>query len=291
MRIFLTGGSGFIGQHLMSHLRDHDVLCLTRQPNSLVAWPFAEALSGDLSDPEAWYPRLAAFGAQCCIHLAWDGLPDYSPERCRLNFDASSRLIEVLPRAGVPRIVVAGSCWEYGAASGGVRETQPPADCGLFAETKNALRAALQSSADRHKLDYRWARIFFAYGPGQRQTSLIPLCRSAFRAGAAPDIRSPEAVNDFVHVDDVARGILALALSVVTSGIYNLGSGLPVTVADVVNRVARYYGARPPYESLPRGRGFWSDNEKTFAAIRWTAETSLADGIAATLDNLDKVAA
>ena len=36
MRIFLTGGSGFIGRHLISLLRDHDVLCLTRYPNSLV---------------------------------------------------------------------------------------------------------------------------------------------------------------------------------------------------------------------------------------------------------------
>jgi UDP-glucose 4-epimerase len=291
MRIFLTGGSGFIGRHVISLLRDHDVLCLTRRADSVAAWPFVEALSGDLSDPETWSPRLTAFRAQCCIHLAWDRLPDYSPERCKLNFEASSRLFEALPRAGVSRIVVAGTCWEYGAASGAVREAQPSVNCGVFAETKSALRAALASAADRQKLDYRWVRIFFVYGAGQRQTSLIPLCRSAFRAGAAPEIRNPGAVNDFVHVNDVARGILALALSAVSSGIYNLGSGRPTTVAEVVNQVARYYGSRPPYENIPRGQGFWSNNGKTFAAIRWKAEASLADGIAATLDSLDKAPA
>jgi nucleoside-diphosphate-sugar epimerase len=288
MRIFVTGASGFIGKQLLELLRGHDVLCLTRDAERLHALPFVTAIQGSLQEQDRWRSALKDFSADACLHLAWEGLPDYSLDCCRRNVDANLRLFDAVTSAGMKKIVVAGSCWEYGAATGAVPETQAPVECGVFAAAKNALRTILESVASEHGFAYCWGRIFFAYGPGQRAASLISHCHAAFAGGKTPEIRSPEAVQDFIYVDDVARGILALTESKLSSGIYNLGSGQPSTVGEIVNMIGAHYGFEPIHKETSRHDGFWSDTAKTRVAAGWQAETSLADGIARTLQSLDE---
>jgi nucleoside-diphosphate-sugar epimerase len=290
MRVFMTGASGFIGRHVLPRLSQHEVLCLTRDPGRLPALAFGRALRGDLGRPEAWRQQLEDFKPHWCLHLGWEGLPDYSEATTRANVDASLRLFETLLRARVRRVVVAGSCWEYGAAAGMVPETRTPTDCSIFAAAKNALRSKLESAARGSDLEHRWGRIFFVYGPGQRSASLIPSCRTAFAAGRAPDIRQPRVAQDFIHVDDVAEGLVALLERDIASGIYNLGTGRPTAVSEVANTVAKYFGAAPPYSDSSYDLGFWADSAKTTGATGWRARTSLENGIERTLRAFEEAA-
>jgi UDP-glucose 4-epimerase len=290
MRIFMTGASGFIGRHMLPLLDRHEVVCLTRHEASLSNLPFVRALAGELGRPEVWRATLEGFAPHCCVHLAWEGLPDYSLARCRANLDAGLRLFEALIAARVERVVVAGTCWEYGAATGAVDEQRRPADCGLFAAAKNALREMLASAARDAKLQYQWARVFFAYGPGQRANSLIPSCHAAFAAGGAPIIRRPRAAQDFIHVDDVAGGLLALVECDIESGVYNLGSGMPTSVAEIANRAAAHFHTAPPFSNVTFDEGLWADTAKMEASTGWRAGTSLQDGLARTLHELDAAA-
>jgi UDP-glucose 4-epimerase len=290
MRVFITGASGFIGRHALPLLSQHDVLCLTRNPGRLPALPFARTLRGDLRRPEEWRSQLEDFKPQWCLHLAWEGLPDYSPAATRTNVDAGLRLFETLQRARIRRVVLAGSCWEYGAAAGMVSETRAPADCSVFAAAKNTLRSALESAARAGGLEHRWARIFFVYGPGQRSDSLIPSCRAAFAAGRAPDIRQPRVAQDFIHVDDVAEGLVALLERDIACGVYNLGTGRPTSVGEVANAVARHFGAALPYPDSSYDLGFWADSAKTAEATGWRARTSIEHGVARTLRAFEEAA-
>lgn len=287
MRVLLTGGSGFIGSHVLPLLDKHDVLSISRNPARLSRVPGVRAIGADLKNELEWSDEVRRFQPEWCFHLAWEGLPDYSAERCRANLDASARLLRAVSQSSVRRVIVAGSCFEYGAVSGAIPEDNPPVEPSTFAATKRALLTVLERVARQSRFDYRWARIFFAYGPGQRKTSLIPHLRSACVDGRQVEIRHPGALHDFVYVEDVARALLLLAEADAPSGVFNIGTGRPVTVAHVANQVSGYYGRNPPFKSEPAGSGFWADTSKTFAATGWCPRIGIDEGIQKTLAELD----
>jgi len=288
MRVFLTGATGFLGSRVLSQLQGHEILCLSRSSQNRSEVAHVRPLLGELAQPHKWKAEVERFAPQWCVHLAWEGLPDYSLPQCRANLDASIRLIETLVDVGAERIVMAGTCWEYGSASGAVKEDRPASGCGVFAATKHALRMVLESFARDRGIEYRWARIFFAYGPRQRAASLIPQCHAAYSHGGSPDVRHPGLTQDFIYVDDVAQGIAAITQADAGSGVFNLGSGVPTTVAYVVNRVAKHFGAPPLFSLRQAESGFWADISKTTAATGWKAQTSIDDGITQTLRALDR---
>lgn len=286
MRVVLTGATGFLGSHLLGVLQNHDVLCLSRDPRRIPAARNVRTIRADFGESGDWIDEVATFNPDWCFHLAWEGLPDYSAERCRANLAASRRLLDVVADAGIARMIVAGTCWEYGAVSGPVAEDRSPAEPGVFAATKLELLESVRDVAARRGCDYRWARLFFVYGPGQRPTSLIPSLRASYRAGKAPEIREPGAVQDFVHVIDAAEGLVALAAADTPSGIFNVGTGRPTSVAAVANHMADYYARPRPFEPVIQGRGFWADTTRTVAA-GWQARIGIEAGIAQTLAALD----
>lgn len=283
----MTGATGFLGSRVLALLAEHDVLCLSRDPGRVPRRPGLRAFSADLGKDGDWIGEISTFRPEWCFHLAWEGLPDYSLGLCRANLDAGIRLLDAAAQAGVGRMIVAGSCWEYGRRSGAVSEDSAPNDMGIFAATKRALLTLLESVARDSRLAYSWARIFFVYGPGQRPSSLIPSLRAAYTSGRTPEIREPDAVQDFVHVDDVAAALLALASADVPSGVFNVGSGRPTSVGGVANRAADYYGRPRPFPTLPEGRGFWADSTRMQALTGWRPRFGIDEGIRQTLAALD----
>src|SRR3989338_5412557 len=96
MRVFLTGATGFLGSRVLSKLEGHDLLCLVRNSHHVSKVAHVRPLLGELVQPHKWRAELERFAPQWCIHLAWEGLPDYSLPRCHANLDASIKLIETL---------------------------------------------------------------------------------------------------------------------------------------------------------------------------------------------------
>ena len=277
----MTGGSGFIGKHLLPLLGQHQLLLLGRtEPcvqQSETTW-----VQGDLAEVAEWREAVRKFSPEACIHLAWTGLPDYSLARCMENFNSSMALIELLSGMECRKVFVAGTCWEYGELQGQVRETDTPRAVNLFASFKTALRLVGESLTTSRTPDLIWGRLFFVYGPGQRKTSLIPSCYNALKAGHAFTVNSPNAVSDFIHVSDVARAIQALIEVPGVSGIFNIGSGAPATATEVCRLVS---GSGVGATSVSSGPGLWADVSLIRTRTGWAPRLSLEAGIQQTLDD------
>ncbi len=287
MRIFLTGGSGFIGRHLLPLLDRHEVLCLSHSAPLAGGTDAPRTIIGDLNVPASYVDELERFRPECCIHLACTGVPDYSLTNCRLNLLAGISLFEILGRVGCGRIFAAGTCWEYGKLHGPVVEDMRGQELNLFAAFKSALQTIGESICAVSGSRFGWGRLFFVYGPGQRPATLIPSCYRSFKQGVAPKISNPLAVNDFIHVADVVAAIRTLVEADDAAGIYNIGSGRPVAVWEVVNLVAAQMGLPPVYVDMPApAPGFWSDSAKT-RSLGWQPALSLPAGIAQTLAALE----
>ena len=276
MRVVVTGGSGFFGKRLLPMLKGHEVLAISRESGH------------DLNDAATWKPALAAFKPEACVYLAWEGLPDYSPERNAQNVAQHKNFLRAAAQEGAKRFVSAGSCWEYGDRQGQMREDAAPVNPGAFAQAKLQVVDLLESIVWATGATYGWGRVFFSYGPGQRPTSLIPGAYAAAKKGEHLALKSPNALQDFIHVDDVARALKALLETATESGVYNIGSGEPTPVHVVADMVAAASKLKPQVREVEmrNGGGFWADIGKLTKATGWKPEIGLAAGVNSTLKDL-----
>jgi nucleoside-diphosphate-sugar epimerase len=210
MRLFVTGGTGFVGSHFINQAtaRGHEVVAL-RRPGSGPRVPLRQepvwvdaALDADHRD--------ALQGIDVLVHLAshTPNPPYDSLERCLYwNVFAATRLVEQAHAAGVSRVVAAGTCFEYGLAA--QRFDRIPVDAPLeptlsYPTSKAAASIALMGLARQLSLQLQVLRIFQVYGPGEQATRFWPSLRDAALAGRDFPMSSGLQVRDFIAVEQVA---------------------------------------------------------------------------------------
>lgn len=288
MRIFLTGGSGFIGHYLIRELNGNQILALTRKKLKLGSSVGVEWLFGDLEQTDRWEEELRQFAPEVCIHLAWEGLPDYSKEISEKNVKLSANLFAVLRRAEVRRIVALGSCWEYGDIQGRVAETQDTKPKSHFAAAKVQVCESFMKESSAAGMEFVWPRVFFSYGPGQRAKALLPTVVAALESHQIPKIKSPDLAQDFVFISDVAEAIALSSTRSKVEGIFNVGSGQLTQVGDFVNIVSAQLGSTFRTHVSGESIGMFASVEKLKRVVGWEPKYSLQVGVAETVTALRK---
>jgi UDP-glucose 4-epimerase len=283
MKIFITGGSGFIGKHVVNKLakEGHSLMLLIR--NKVQSdYPL---IRGDLSDISLWYKKLSAFAPECAIHLAWEGIPDYSSNISITNLVNGLRLYQALVKIGCKNILTTGSCFEYGNAQGRISEEYICSqDINSFAAAKRALYSIGSKISEESETKFLWARLFYVYGPGQRNEALIPSIIHSLQAGILPELKNPLSIHDYIYVKDVADAIIRLLLKGKNSGIYNIASGKTVTVRQIMQIIAKKYGINLPLkQSFVHINSFYGNTEKINKETGWFVQTSLQQGINETI--------
>lgn len=290
MKIFLTGGTGFIGRHLIPLMEQHQILLVGRH-DANINNPNLKFIKSDLKDFGKWKEQVEEFSPEACIHLAWSDLPDYSLPKCIENFDTNMQLLDFLTLINCKRIFVAGTCWEYGETQGSVNEDIQPEALNLFAAFKTAIRLIGKQLAATHNINFIWGRLFFVYGPGQRSTSLIPSCYQQLLNGDILELRNPNAVNDFIHVSDVAKAILKLIEDPLANGIFNIGTGKPQKVIEICKIIAKKLNTESLFSesiNVTQGAGLWANTSLINKTISWFPEFSVETGISETIRHLEQ---
>ena len=184
------------------------------------------------------------------------------------------------------KIIVSGSCYEYGKKFGECDENENIEIKSFFSWAKISLYQYLILKTKEKNIDLIWFRIFYVYGPGQRDESLIPLLIKAFTNFETPQIKSPGNKNDFIHIQDVAKAICNAVDIQSESGIYNLGYGEPNSVVDICRLVEKNILKNSAitdtiivHDKNP-DINFWANIEKTKLAFDWRPMVTLKSGIA-----------
>ncbi len=289
MRVLVTGGSGFIGSHVVDKLRarGHEPVIYDLRPSPWHEPGTVEERLGSITDREAL--ERALHSCDAVAHLA--AVADVndvhaSPEDAeRVNARGTVAVLEACRRAGVKRIVYASTIWVYSDCDEEQvdEETLLPAPSHLYTSTKLAGELYCKAYQELYGIDYTIMRFGIPYGPRAREAAVIPAFVNKAFAGDPLTIAGDGGQSRrFVYVEDLADGV-ALGLSdVATNRVYNLASDENVSIKQIAETVQGLVGSVEIVHTPARPGDFGGkvvSSERAERELGWTAATPFADGV------------
>ena len=210
MKILVTGGTGFLGSHIVRALvsAGHEVIALRREKSSLDrCTDFAKQVIWLNHNAPDWIQQAIAEKPMAIIHSAWAGVT--AAERADWKFQATNLalftdLLQIADNVNLQHFIALGSQAEYGPINGRVDENHPCRPETAYGATKLACLALLEGFARQKGLAYVWLRLFSLYGPGEGEQWLIPSLIRQMKLGQSPQLSGCEQRYDYLHVHDLA---------------------------------------------------------------------------------------
>jgi nucleoside-diphosphate-sugar epimerase len=297
LRLFITGASGFVGAATLTAALDagHEVAAPVRPGNPAPRLEDKEGryrrLPFDLRDTADIATAMAEFRPDVVLHLAWWGVANsarFDRRQVTDNIETACALTEAAAASGAKAFVGVGSQGEYGPDST-MAEDGSPRPTSLYGAAKVAALFLTRQLAEQAGLRHAWLRLFSVYGPGDNDAWLIPMLIGEMLAGRRPRTTLGTQYWDWLYVDDAARGILSVAVTPAAAGVFNLGSGRPVQVRSLIERIRDL--AAPNMELVFGEISFRPDQvmhmqadiSRLKAATGWTPEVGIEKGLADTV--------
>jgi UDP-glucose 4-epimerase len=290
MKVLVTGGSGFIGSHVVDVLiaHGHEPRIFDIVPSSYAAADEVETIVGDLLDLETL--RGAARGCDAVIHLA--AVSDVNevvrdPSHAELvNARGTEVMLEAALLEKVKRVLYASTVWVYGGAAGEEpldEETSlvPPAH--FYTATKVAGELFCHSFDELYGLDQTILRFGIPYGPRARASTVVAQFVSRALAGEPLTVTGDGAqTRQFVYVEDLAEGIVAALAPVAAGRTYNLVGSEQVSVRQIAETVQQLVGDVPIVHVDDRPADLRSSaisGERAERELGWRLETPFHQGV------------
>ncbi len=256
MKVFITGGTGFIGKRVLTRLVEqrHEVRALARSDRSaaLVKSLGASVVRGDVNDVASM--REGMRGSDVVFHIAaWYELGVQNVEKMeRINVEGTRNVLELAYQLEIPKIVYTSTVGVYGDTGGRVVDESYVKPGPPFLTTYDRTKWEAHYKVALPLIE-RGAPIIIVqpgavYGPGDH--SLVGDLMERFYEGRLPVLPGPETMLTYAHVDDVAEGHILAAEKGKVGESYNL-AGPALTMAELVALWEEITGKRGPLFHVP----------------------------------------
>lgn len=291
MRVAVTGGSGFIGSHVVDHLRKagHGVVVIdhrVRPHRDDVAFEDVDIL--DLAAV-----RRATEGCEVVYHLAAVSNvnhafkdPVYTVE---LNIAGTANVLEAARLNAVRRVLFASTVWVYTGSrgEGPLTEDTPfhiPDAGHIYTTSKIASEMILHNYATLYKLPFTILRYGIPYGPRMREELVIPIfVRRAFAGEPLTVQGDGKQYRNYIYIDDLAEAHLLALRPEAENQVYNLEGPWAVSVRDVAETIRRILGETVRIETLPARPGDYGgktvSSEKAARELGWRPKVPFEEGM------------
>ena len=227
MNILITGGSGFIGFNLLKKLsgnKKYKILTLSRKKKLDKISKNIKNLKSDLVLSNSSLNLIKEFSPQIVIHLAWQDIPDYSIKKSQINFLKQKLFFQKINKIDtIKKIIVTGSCSEH--------KNKHHLTSKSFVNSKNKIKKIIK----KQKKNLIWLRLFFVFGQRQRKKALIPSIVSSIKNKKFMELKNPNTINDYIHVNDVIKFIISHLNITPENQEYDVGSGYGLKTLDIMN--------------------------------------------------------
>ena len=301
--VLVTGGSGFIGSHLVDRLATLDSVGLIISLDINASSSGGETiinLKADITCDSELESALIGYmdRIEFVVHLAarpgvrWS--VDHPIECAETNIVGTVRILEIARRMkNLKRVVLASSSSVYGDATLACSETSSTDHpSSLYAASKKASEVIASSYSNLYKMDIVCLRFFTVYGPRGRPDMAILRFIDAMANDRPIDVYGDgSARRDFTHIDDVISGIVrSLDVRRVDSlfSVFNIAGGRSVSVSEVVSHIANALRCTPAFRYHPPQAGdvleTRADLTEARRALGYEPHVDIITGIKRTVD-------
>jgi dolichol-phosphate mannosyltransferase len=292
--ILVLGASGFIGANLFRMLLQHrtDVFGTSSNASAwrLEGMPAENVITGDLLIEQSLTTLLDGVRPRTVFNCLAYGAYSFQTDASliyRTNVDLTARLVEELQKRGVHRYIHAGSSSEYGDDASGPAEDVPLHPNSHYSVSKGAAAGLLYYVGKKQGFPGANLRLYAIYGPYEDSSRLVPVAVLNGIKGQHSQFVDPEISRDFLYVDDACEAFIDAALNLPEEcygGSFNVGTGVKTTIGEFAALCKSLFNLPgEPAFTMPNRRwdvSHWYANPaKATADLRWTARTSLRDGM------------
>ncbi len=305
MNILLTGGTGFIGSHLLRALlkKNYSVTLLKRSISD--TWRITDCLNSIVNIDIDAVPSISSIFSnnhfEMVIHLAGAYIKHHTSEQDidklnESNLTFPSELLECAVKNGVQYVINTGTFFEYAPSNDKISETSTIKPYNYYAATKVAFEKILKDYSIRHDLKAITLKLFSPYGEKDTK-KVIPLIINSLLHNIRLDLKENNQKLSFTYIEDIVAAYLK-AITFLQSNSYqqyetfNIGSSKSYSVQEIAESLIDISNKKNssvhwPIKSIKNDKhiSVMCDSTKAQNILHWKAEVDIREGLKRTFES------